>query len=468
MDEKEKQSPAEQATPKRRKTQAKTAPSGASGSAAKPRAARRQTEAAKTPPAKSVPSEKKAAPDHDPGAMQNVEQYVKQRLNEQEELSTDRDAAETDLHEIRKRFRRKKTEIPSEQDVRRYACDVNEGLSAEQVNERYAQFLFNDTNQKYSKSYASIFIGNLCTFFNLLCVLAAVALIYSGASFSQFLFVVIFALNIAFGIVMEIRAKRKIDKLSLLTVPTARVIRGGRQTEVHAKDIVLDDIVVLTLGNQIPADCILAEGSVEVNESLLTGESVPVKKEPGDLLYAGSFISSGTCRARADRVGKSTYLNSLSAKAKKYKKPNSELMRSTKWIISVIGILIIPIAVGMFFVNRSNVLAEVGVFGRPELNEVIQRTVSVIIGMIPSGMLLLTSVALTVGIIRLMTHNTLVQDLYSLEMLARVNVLCLDKTGTITDGCMKVNDCMLLNNPTQSQRYSRRWSPQSKNSPRCC
>ena len=377
---------------------------------------------------------------------QNVEEFVKERLGQQDEAPAQ--TAEADMRAIRKRFRSKKTVIPDGQDVRRYSPDVNEGLSAEQVNERFSQFLFNDTNQKYSKSYASIFIGNLCTFFNLLCVLAAVALIYSGASFSQFLFVVIFALNIAFGIVMEIRAKRKIDKLSLLTVPTARVIRGGRQAEVHAKDIVLDDIVVLTLGNQIPADCILAEGSVEVNEALLTGESVPVKKEAGDLLYAGSFISGGTCKARADKVGKNTYLNSLSAKAKKYKKPNSELMRSTKWIISVIGILIIPIATGMFFVNRSNILAEVGVFGRPELNEVIQRTVSVVIGMIPSGMLLLTSVALTVGILRLMTHNTLVQDLYSLEMLARVNVLCLDKTGTITDGCMKVNDCMLLNNPT--------------------
>lgn len=374
---------------------------------------------------------------------QNIEQYVKQQLEKNE--SSEQPAAESvDLKEIKKQFNRKRTQIPEYSNVQRYSPDISAGLTDAQVNERYSQFLFNDTNQKYSKSYASILIGNLCTFFNLLCVLAAIALAYSQAPVSQFLFVVIFALNLGFGIVTEIVAKRKIDKLSLLTVPTSKVVRNGTVAEVKSKEIVLDDIVVLSLGNQIPADCIVLDGVVEVNESLLTGESVPVKKEPGDLLYAGSFISSGTCKARADKVGKATYLNSLSAKAKKYKKPNSELMRSSKLIIYIVGILIIPIAALMFFVNWNNYIpSEIS-----RLNDTIQRTVSIVIGMIPSGMLLLTSIALTLGIIRLMSRNTLVQDLYSLEMLARVNVLCLDKTGTITDGRMKVNDCMLLNNPT--------------------
>lgn len=374
---------------------------------------------------------------------QNIEQYVKQQLEKNE--SSEQPAAESvDLKEIKKQFNRKRAQIPEYSNVQRYSPDISAGLTDAQVNERYSQFLFNDTNQKYSKSYASILIGNLCTFFNLLCVLAAIALAYSQAPVSQFLFVVIFALNLGFGIVTEIVAKRKIDKLSLLTVPTSKVVRNGAVAEVKSKEIVLDDIVVLSLGNQIPADCIVLDGVVEVNESLLTGESVPVKKEPGDLLYAGSFISSGTCKARADKVGKATYLNSLSAKAKKYKKPNSELMRSSKLIIYIVGILIIPIAALMFFVNWNNYIpSEIS-----RLNDTIQRTVSIVIGMIPSGMLLLTSIALTLGIIRLMSRNTLVQDLYSLEMLARVNVLCLDKTGTITDGRMKVNDCMLLNNPT--------------------
>lgn len=374
---------------------------------------------------------------------QNIEQYVKQQLEKNE--SSEQPAAESvDLKEIKKQFNRKRAQIPEYSNVQRYSPDISTGLTDAQVNERYSQFLFNDTNQKYSKSYASILIGNLCTFFNLLCVLAAIALAYSQAPVSQFLFVVIFALNLGFGIVTEIVAKRKIDKLSLLTVPTSKVVRNGAVAEIKSKEIVLDDIVVLSLGNQIPADCIVLDGVVEVNESLLTGESVPVKKEPGDLLYAGSFISSGTCKARADKVGKATYLNSLSAKAKKYKKPNSELMRSSKLIIYIVGILIIPIAALMFFVNWNNYIpSEIS-----RLNDTIQRTVSIVIGMIPSGMLLLTSIALTLGIIRLMSRNTLVQDLYSLEMLARVNVLCLDKTGTITDGRMKVNDCMLLNNPT--------------------
>lgn len=376
----------------------------------------------------------------------DVKSYVEQKLAEKEAVQADIPETKIDRDEIRKQFSRKKKNQPDYDKAKRYSPDLAQGLTDKQVDERFSDFLFNDTNQKYSKSYASIFIGNLCTFFNLLCVLAAVALLYSGAPLSQYLFVVIFGANLAFGIAMEIKAKRKMDKLNLLTAPTAKVVRNGKVTDVPSKDIVLDDVICLGLGDQVPADCILAEGFVEVNESLLTGESVPVKKETGDLLYAGSFISSGSCKVRADKVGKSTYLNSLSAKAKKYKKPNSELMRSTKLIICIVGILIIPIAIGMFIVNWQTF--DPAVVDIPRIDNTIQRTVSVVIGMIPSGMLLLTSVALTCGILRLMKHNTLVQDLYSLEMLARVNVLCLDKTGTITDGRMKVNDCMLLNNPT--------------------
>ena len=415
----------------------KKAKSSAAGSA-KPSRKKADSSAGRT----KASAREKAEESAKPAPPERVQDYVRQKLEESSaEKTADQNSQMNggiDIARIKKDFRKKGAAVNDSQ-VRRYAPDLNAGLSSAQVNERFSQFLFNDTNQKFSKSYASIFVGNLCTFFNLLCVLAAAALAYSGAPLSQYFFVAIFTLNLCFGIAVEIRAKKKIDKLSLLTVPTAQVIRDGKQTEIHAKDIVLDDIVCLALGNQIPADCIVAEGAVEVNEALLTGESVPVKKETGDFLYAGSFISSGSCKARADKVGKNTYLNSLSAKAKKYKKPNSELMRSTKLIIYVIGILIIPIAIFMFFVNRHYFT---------DMSEVIQRTVSVVIGMIPSGMLLLTSVALTLGIIRLMAQNTLVQDLYSLEMLARVNVLCLDKTGTITDGRMKVNDCMLLSNPT--------------------
>ena len=267
----------------------------------------------------------------------------------------DAHSAEREEYDRLRRAARKRKEPPVRCDrAERFDAPLERGLTHEQVVKRFEQSLFNESRQKFSKSYASIFIENICTFFNLLCVLAALALVYSKAPVSQFLFVFIFALNLGFGIVTEVIAKYKIDHLSILTSPRARVLRDGRTSDIPASDIVLDDILFLSLGDQIPADCILAEGSVEVNESLLTGESAPVRKKPGDPLYAGSFVSAGQCKARADSVGRDTYLHSLSAKAKKYKKPNSELMHSTKLIIRFIGFLIIPIALCMFFVNWDN------------------------------------------------------------------------------------------------------------------
>ena len=343
----------------------------------------------------------------------------------------------------------------AEAKVERFSPELNQGLTAEQVETRFKQFLFNTTNKQYSRSYASIFIGNICTFFNLLCLLAGIALLLANTQgWTNYLVLLITTANIAIGIIQEIRSKISIDKLAILASNTITVVRDGEIVEIPAKEIVLDDVILLGIGNQVPADCILAEGSVEVNESLLTGESIAIKKSVGDILYAGSFIASGSGKFRVEKVGKDTYLEKLTAKAKKYKRPNSELMNSTKLIIKGITILIIPIAIGSFFIayraamggnvdsGWKHVIA--GLFSR-EVNYAIQRTCTVIIGMIPSGMLLLTSVALAVGIVRLAKSRTLVQDMYSLEMLARVNVLCLDKTGTITDGRMRLNDTIILN-----------------------
>ena len=337
---------------------------------------------------------------------------------------------------LMKKFRKAKR-IPSESEVERFTPDLEKGLDEEQVETRFNQFLFNDVNKKYSKSYASIFLGNICTFFNLLCVLVAAALLYAQASISQFLFVAIFGMNLIIGIVQEILAKKQIDKLSVLISATAKVMRGGIKLEIPVRELVVDDVVLLEAGQQVPADCKLADGNVEVNESLLTGESVPIKKAVGETLYAGSFIASGGCRVRVEKVGKATYLNSLTSKAKKYKKPRSEIMNSIRLFIRVIACLIPLVAAGMFWRN----------FNAPnvDLNEAIRLTSAVVIGMIPSGLLLLTSLAMALGVRKLAKKQTLVQDLYSLEMLARVNVLCLDKTGTITDGRMTVNDCMILN-----------------------
>ena len=280
-------------------------------------------------------------------------------------------------------------------------------------------------------------------------------------------FFLIFFCNIVFSIFQEIRAKRKIDKLTILSSPTAKVIRNGKQVDIPVGSIVLDDILLLSAGQQVPADCICLEGQAELNESLLTGESVPIKKEYGEQLYAGSFVSSGKCAVRVDKIGEDTYISTLTARAKTYKRPKSEIMNSITLFIKIIGLMIIPVAVLMFFTNyRSQSgaidwtaamqsMGEQGGFfqlllgGNEALCTAIQNTCAVIIGMIPSGLLLLTTIALSVGMIRLARYNTLVQDMYSLEMLARVNVLCLDKTGTITDGRMKVSDCILLNNPTE-------------------
>ena len=349
--------------------------------------------------------------------------------------------------------------------LKRIKAKIDEGLTEEQVQERIEKGYVNTTVKKYSKSYRSIFVENVCTFFNFLCLLAALALLLAKAPLSQFTFVAIFLCNIVIGIVQEIRAKRKIDKLSILSSPYAKVIRDGVKQEIPINGLVMDDILCLSSGQQIPADCIMLEGTVEVNESLITGESVPIKKAPGDQLYAGSFIAGGRVTVRIDKIGDATYISKLTARAKKYKRPNSEIINSINLFIKIIGVIIVPVAIFMFFINfKSRIgdwssLKETGGFfqtlfaeppdGTGPLSDTIQRTASVVIGMIPSGLILLTTVALSVGMIRLAKYNTLVQDMYSLEMLARVNCLCLDKTGTITDGRMKVSDCILLDNTVE-------------------
>ena len=348
-------------------------------------------------------------------------------------------------------FKKKQKTVQS-QNVQRFNALASEGLSAAQIEQRKAQGLVNKTGKKYSKSYRSIFFGNLCTFFNLLCLLAALALLVARAPITQFMFVLIFLCNICFSIFLEIRAKLKLDKLSILSSPTSRVVRGGQKINIPVEELVIDDIVVLSAGQQVPADCIALEGNAELNESLLTGESVPIKKEDGDQLFAGSFVASGQIAARVDKIGENTYISKLTAQAKKYKRPNSEIMNSINLFIKVIGFAIIFVAIFIFNTNLGgswDSISKTGGFWRNlmdgNLNKPIQKTAAVVIGMIPSGLLLLTTVALSMGMIRLAKYNTLVQDMYSLEMLARVNVLCLDKTGTITDGRMKVSDCILLN-----------------------
>lgn len=251
---------------------------------------------------------------------------------------------------LMRKFRKLK-KLPSDADTERFSPAPEEGLSEEQVERRFNEFLFNDVNKRYSKSYASIFIGNICTFFNLLCVLVAAALIFARADITQFLFVVIFSANLLIGIVQEILAKKQIDKLAVLLSSTVKVVRGGKESEIPVKEVVLDDVLCLEAGQQVPADCILLDGNAEVNEALLTGESDSVKKREGEMLYAGSFVVSGACRVRADKVGAATYLNKLTSKAKKYKRPSSEIMNSIRLFIRAIALLIVIVAGLMTWTN---------------------------------------------------------------------------------------------------------------------
>lgn len=320
--------------------------------------------------------------------------------------------------------------------IERFTPTAQLGLSSVQVKSRINDKLVNENPKKYSKSYLNIFIENLFTFFNLLGVIVFIALLYAKAQLFNFVFVLVYLMNIVIGISQEIRAKRCIDKLSLLSGNKCTVIRDGLLTEISPTDIVLDDVIKLSIGNQVPTDCKILEGNIEVDESVLTGESVNVKKKTGDLLLSGSIVVAGTCIVQAERVGKDNYVQKLSAQAKKYKKPHSELMASLSIMIKSLGFIIIPFAVAFMVKSR--------LIGKVALNEALLSTSTLVIGMIPSGMFLLTSLALAVGIIKLSAHNTLVQDLYSLEMLARVDTICFDKTGTITDGKMKVKEMVPL------------------------
>ncbi len=233
------------------------------------------------------------------------------------------------------------------------------------------------------------------------------------------------------GLFQEIKAKKTIDKLSLLSAPIGTVLREGQIKEIPVNEIVLNEILILSTGKQITADAVVVEGFIEVDESLLTGESNLVEKQKGDMLFSGSFVASGTCYAEAVKIGKDAFVENLTSQAKKYKKPKSDLMRSLTYIVRTLGVLIVPIGL-LLFNMQYNILA-----GTP-FDAAIRKTAGAVIGMIPSGLILLTSVALAVGVLRLAQNNTLVQELYCIEMLARIDTLCLDKTGTITDGTMSV------------------------------
>lgn len=282
-----------------------------------------------------------------------------------------------------------------------------------------------------TKSEKQIILENTFTFFNTINFILALFVILVG-SYKDVLFMGVILSNAVIGSFQGIRSKRIIDKLSLISAPKAHVLRAGKISDVAVSAIVLDDIMCLNSGNQICADGTVVLGEVEVNESLITGESDPVTKRVGDTLLSGSFIISGQCRAKAERVGSDNYAAKIAGDAKYLKKPNSQIMKSLNMIVKIIGFSIIPVGIALFS-------KQYFIMGDTIKNSVVN-TVAALIGMIPEGLVLLTSVVFAVSVIRLSRHKTLVQELFCIETLARVDVLCLDKTGTITEGTMQVDE----------------------------
>ncbi len=327
--------------------------------------------------------------------------------------------------------------------ISRYNPKPSEGLNDKQIKERTEAGLVNISNIKTSKSIGGILAKNIFTFFNITCLVVALCLIMVQA-YTDLTFMVIVVLNTVIGIVQEIRAKKTMDKLSLTNSNFTKVVRNGEEEEIYKTEVVLDDVLVLNPGTQITCDSIVLEGSVEVNESLLTGESLPVKKSKGDNLLGGSFISSGSCKAKVNKIGNDNYISQLSEKAKKFKQSKSELLNSLRSLIKIISIFMIPIAIMMLY-NNYNVYSSNPPEEYSVMYMVVTKTAGCLIAMIPAGMFLLTSVALAVSVVRLAKKRTLVQELYCIEMLARTNVLCLDKTGTLTNGSMSVSDVIILN-----------------------
>ena len=330
----------------------------------------------------------------------------------------------------------------SEKTLERYNPDYKTGLNYEQVNKRKQENLVNIDTTVKTKSIRSIIVSNFFTLFNIMNFILALLIFLVGA-YKNLLFIIIVVLNTLISTIQEIYSKKTIDKLSFLAQTKTKVIREGKHEEVSNYELVLDDVIELNAGNQIPTDSIILEGEVEVNESLLTGEPDNIEKQKGDKLLSASFIVSGKCFAKVEHIGKENYVAKISQEAKQKRKINSEIMNSLNKIIKIISFVIIPVGILLFF-NQLDLQGN-------DFKTAIVSTVAALIGMIPEGLVLLTSSVLAVSVTRLARKKVLVQELYCIETLARVDVLCLDKTGTITEGRMSVDKIISSNNNTEEQ-----------------
>ena len=321
----------------------------------------------------------------------------------------------------------------------RYNPSAKEGLTNQQVNERIANNLVNFNDQPPTKTVKQIIISNFFTYFNFINVVLGSAIIIAGIygnrvfdALKNCLFMGVIICNSIISIIQEIISKKTIDKLSVLAEAKVVGIRNGEEVNLGIEEIVLDDVLKLSLGNQVVTDAVILEGDVEVNESFLTGEVDPIPKHAGDMLLSGSFIVSGSCYAKVEHIGRDNYISTISSEAKYDKKVNSVIMTSFERMLKVLSIIIVPVG-ALLLMNQLKVT-------NYNVTASIFNTVGALIGMIPEGLLLLTSSVMAVSVVRLSKYHVLVQQLYCIETLARVDVICLDKTGTITEGAMEFVD----------------------------
>lgn len=303
------------------------------------------------------------------------------------------------------------------------------GLTQQQVDERIRAGQVNENENPNTRTVKQIILENTLTFFNFINVVLLVLVVIAG-SYKNATFVTVIVINTVIGVIQELRAKKILDSLAILTASKARVIRDSQQISIPTDELVLGDLILLKAGDQIPADAVVLKGTLEVNESLLTGESDTLIKKEEAQLFSGSVVTSGQAYCQVVHVGKDNYAAKITSEAKEFKRHHSELRNALNKILKVISIIIVPLGIALFVKQYFLV--------HDTFRDSVVSTVAGMLGMIPEGLILLTSVALTLGSIRLAQRKTLVQELYCIETLARVDVLCLDKTGTITEGTMCV------------------------------
>ena len=311
---------------------------------------------------------------------------------------------------------------------------IPEGLTRIEAERLAAEGKVNNSNEKVGKSYGKILADNLFTYFNLVWAIVTALIIFTG-NYSNLTFLAVVLPNLIISTAQEMRAKKTVEKLSMSTEPKATVIRDGELITLYATEIVLGDVVLIEAGKQIPTDAVVVSGLAEANESMLTGESDAIKKEVGDKVLAGSYLVSGSIYVKVTHVGRDNYIHKIEKAAKSFTAPSSNLFNELNKLIKWIGIFLIPMSL---------ILSVFNYLDTRDISETIVATCASIIGMIPSGIYLLVTLTLTLSVINLSKKKTLVQDMYSIEMLASADVVCLDKTGTITDGTMTVVDIHIL------------------------